>query len=223
MKKPTILTLLIFIIVCSAHSQNAKSRFGLIVAGTLASWSGNDAEILGEALSGTSSAHSVLGYSLGAFLEIRLNNSFVLQPELYYTNKGCKYTGTLTYDDYDDSYSFDAEYLFKLNYIQVPVLIKISPLSKKMAPTFTAFAGPYLGFETGSIIKLKVSYEGESESDKMDFEDIESTDLGVIVGAGLMFSSGLQFNVQYQKGLSKVIPDADVYNSVYMATLGFTY
>ncbi len=204
-----------------ALAQKSTTRFGFLAGGNSSNWSGADATLLAESLGSSSSPRSVFGYSIGAFIECRINKTFIFSPEIYYTNKGCKFSGTITYEDYYDTYQFDVDYLMKLNYIVVPALIKLAPQQKRQSDVFTVFAGPYLGFESGSIFKVKVNYQGESESDEEELPGIESTEWGAIVGAGVMFTSGLRITVQYQKGLSQVISDAEIKNTTISAVLGF--
>jgi hypothetical protein len=90
-----------------------------------------------------------------------------------------------------------------LTYAQVPVLLRLSPLSgAKVAPH--AYAGPYLGLR----IACKVDF-GSVDGDCDDFDDLNSQtlDVGGVVGGGLDFDLGgaiLTGGARYNFGVSKV-------------------
>jgi hypothetical protein len=228
MKSHQKLMLLMLLLITPAMAQPLKTRIGFSVAGTVSNWTGSDASDLAEGMSdafsesgmvGSLEKKPIIGYAMGAFIEHRLNKSFILQPEIYYINKGCKLSGSLAYL----GYSIDTEILFKLNYFQIPLLLKLAPEKDRFTTIFSVFAGPYIALESASIMKVKVKVEGESESSEEDIEDLEGTEFGGIVGIGIMAPSGVRFNIQYQKAFSKATSDTEIYNTLFSASLGFVF
>jgi len=100
------------------------------------------------------------------------------------------------------------ELTVSLDYIEIPLLLKLIIPIEGSSVHPAIFAGPAVGFNTTA--KGKVEYAGESYED--DLEDIKSTDFGLVFGGGVGFPVGnneLGFDVRYILGLSSVDDSAD--------------
>ena len=103
-----------------------------------------------------------LGFVGGVFAEVPVASGVAIQPEVLYTQKGVKR------DAPNEDVSVD--------YIEVPVLVKAGlPLSDLL--DVDVFAGPALAFKMGS--------DDSSEPDEASTIRYNSTNLGVVLGAGV--------------------------------------
>jgi hypothetical protein len=137
------------------------------------------------------------GFALGGYLEFPIAPTVAFRPEAMYIQKGAK----------EDLSGVDMT--FKLDYIEVPLLlvVKIPTETGSVTPEF--FAGPAIGMNVTA--KVTGEYEGESES--IDIDNAKSMDLGVTVGGGAAFKVGeankLTIDVRYTLGLTKLFDDVD--------------
>ena len=162
-------------------------------------------------------AESKTGFVGGIFFMYQFSNMFAVQPEAYYTMKGAKSKGNLEGYDYTATWSLD--------YIEIPVLLKlIIPLQNtKINPAI--FAGPSVAFNTTHKIKV----EAGGQSSEQDISDITSTDFGLVFGGGVGFpvsNNELGFDVRYTLGLATIddsAEKADVKNGVWSFNLYFGF
>jgi hypothetical protein len=140
--------------------------FGIRVAGNAGTVGGKGTEDIGFAAGG----------SFGGFLEMPLTSALRFQPELLLTQKGMASTGIST--------------VAKLNYIQVPLFLKVAPASRNVRPIF--FVGPDLGLLLGA------SSAGISIKDAF-----KSTDLGFTAGGGVEIRR-IALDLRYTHGLTSI-------------------
>jgi len=170
----------------------AQMQIGPKAGLNIANLGGDDAdELVGESLD------SKTGLNLGIFFMYQFSNMFAIQPEAYYSMKGATYK------------EGGGELTITLDYIEVPLLLKlIIPVEgSNIRPSI--FAGPAIGFNTTS--KLKVEFDDESEEVDMK-DDTKSTDFSLVFGGGLGFMVGnneLGFDIRYILGLSSIDDSSD--------------
>ena len=177
----------------------------------------NLAKISGDA---TDALDSRTGFLAGVFVTFHITNTFAIEPEALYSQRGASADGEM---------GFDAT--IKMDYIDIPVLLRFDvPVAGPIRPFFVA--GPAFGIQT----KCAISGEGEGVSASVDCdaldEDPESDfdpktfDLSGVVGAGLDFRLGghtLMVGARYQHGFSDVVKDASAKSRTWsiVAGLGF--
>jgi hypothetical protein len=141
---------------------------------------------------------SLTGAAAGVFLSKMLNDMWGVNVEGLFSQKGAK--------------AKVGDEKFKLTYIDVPVLLTLSPKSSGSA-RFNVHTGPQLSFNTKA--------EAQSGDQKVDVKDqIKSTDFGWVLGVGV---SGGRFSAdaRYTLGLSKIAEDGDnVKNRVFSILVG---
>ena len=109
-----------------------------------------------------------LGFIGGVSFDFKVHKMFSIQPEILYTNNGWKYS------------SGDDEAVFKLDYLEIPVLLKLHiPANEVVDPTI--FIGPAVGVNLSGT--LEVTEDGDTDS--RDLDNLASADFGIVVGAGL--------------------------------------
>jgi hypothetical protein len=165
---------------------------------------------------------SEMGYVLGLAMTYDLIPGLSLQPELLYVQQGGKYDIALV--DEGGMPVGNGELIWDLDYIQVPVLARISlPLLGTAIPTI--IAGPALAFNLSSDYTQKMS--GEEVSGNID--DISSTDLSLIIGAGMKLGAGPAgaiLEVRYNHGLTNLNDSdgpAEIKNRSIQAMAGFSF
>jgi hypothetical protein len=140
-------------------------------------------------------------FNAGVYGAFPVSDNISIQPEILYSRKG----GELTYDNVFAT----GETQFKLNYIEVPVLLKVN-----ITKNLSVHAGPYFAY----LIDAQVS--NDAEGDALDFEetydndDFNKFDVGISGGIGFDFDS-LGIGVRYNYGLSTIGKERDFAGTTY--------
>lgn len=163
----------------------------------------NFANVTGDDFEGPESRTS---FHVGVLVEFPLTDAFSIQTEALYSGQGFKseIEGIGTSDNIE----------YQLDYINVPVLAKI-------------YVTDGLSFEVGPQFSFKVNEEIDSDPNNnpgdLDLDEAESFDFGV--AGGLTFQTGAGFFAtgRYTYGLTEIIKDVDVKNSVFQLGIGFKF
>lgn len=128
-------------------------------------------------------AESRAGIFIGGFYQIPLEGSpIVMQPELFYSMKGYNV----------------GDFTVKLNYIIASVLATYYAESSGSVAPFGRI-GPYLAQNVTSKI--------ESDGDEMDLDDVNNTDIGVIIRAGVRVNNQVDIGARFTQGLTNAFKD----------------
>lgn len=154
------------------------------------------------------SPDSRTSFHVGVVGEFPLADIFSLQVEALYSGQGFE-------SDVDGGLvGGDGKVEYQLDYINVPVLAKI-------------YATKGLSFEVGPQFSFKVNEEIDSDAndDGGDFDLDEAKDFEFGVAGGLTFQTdmGIFATGRYIYGLTDIIEDADVKNSVFQIGIGFKF
>jgi len=130
-----------------------------------------------------------LGFNAALFLEIPIIPAFSIQPEVQYSQKGYKSSGTYLSTPY--------EYKQTTNFIEVPLLAKFKP-----SPGFGIIIGPQFSFLTSTKTKFTVANTAHETQIDADNDNLRKNILGGVVGleaaAGpLVFD--LRYSLDFQK------------------------
>ena len=121
----------------------------------------------------------------GVFARFKLLGTLAIQPEILYSMQG------FTLECSASEIGFSQDFKLKMNYIQVPIMLKFYPVSG-----FNLQAGPQIGYLASA------KFMGE------DFkEELQSTHWALNVGAGYDFPFGVGLDARYCIGLTNVIED----------------
>jgi hypothetical protein len=127
--------------------------------------------------------NSKIGLNLGGFLTYSINDTFSVQIEILYTEKGVKYH---IYFEYGEYHLYET---YRMNYIEIPLLVKLklsNILSIKQKFNPFIYAGPFYAIKLSG--KLIYEYENIDE-DPGEFDlALKSYDFGLIIGAGAEFN-----------------------------------
>jgi hypothetical protein len=185
----------------TAHADEPRVEFGIRAGLNLASVHGDDVSF------DDVSPENRVAFSGGLFAGIRITPSFLIQPEVLYTQKGARY----------EAAGEEAE--LELDYLEVPVLLKGRFGSGTARPS--VFVGPAVAFKVSG----KTRFRGEEE----DVEDVKGTDFGIVFGAGLDFAAGsgaFTIDARYTLGLTTLAdsPDPDdVKNGAWTFSVGYAF
>lgn len=140
---------------------------------------------------------SKLGLLAGALANVRLSNLFRLQPEVFYIQKGSNQDinvpgapiGTISV-------------VYDLQYLEIPVVLKIYPRKGKGRLQPTLSSGGYFSFLLKGAYSYSNMFIGSFE---YDIEDLRKTDMGFLGGAGIEFQDEtLVFGIQYRYSMGFV-------------------
>ena len=142
------------------------------------------------------------GFTVGVFTSIPVLSGVSIQPEVSYARKGAR---SASYDY--DAFPLDGDappigvYLSEKtthSYLEIPVLMKLSPTGRDALARPVFFAGPSVSFLLGAEEVYGVDYE----------KYMNTTDFGVILGGGVEIGR-LAIDARYNWGLSKIDKDFD--------------
>jgi hypothetical protein len=140
------------------------------------------------------------GFTVGAFVSVPMSAAVSIQPEVVFSRRGAR---RAAYDYTSFPQDGDAPpvgvYLSEKtrhDYLEIPVLLKLSPAAAGdfVRPIF--LAGPALGFLLGTKQVYDTDYS----------EYLNSTDFGIIVGGGVELGR-LSFDARYNLGLAAIDKD----------------
>lgn len=150
------------------------------------------------------------GFNAGGFVEIKLSDKLVVQPEILFSMQGAEFKNGKAYVE---GKLVTGSANFILNYVNVPVMFKYS-----LVKNFSIEVGPQIGFLASA--KTKTVVNGYSGKHEMDVKKIfESTDFGLNLGAGYDFTENFSVGVRYNLGLSNILKtkfgdDSKLHNGV---------
>lgn len=205
-------TLVITLLIAGGITANAQAQsplsFGLKGGLNIADISGPDTD--------TDTRTGITG-GLAVYLNLPAL-PIGIESGVYYSQKGTSYS------DSDPDFG-NYEETLKLDYIEVPVLARLSFATPgPIGPFFVA--GPYIGFN--------INAQAEGTDDGFDFDEdisevVNSTDVGLMFGAGLDFNLGvtaLNAQARYSIGLTNVYDfdlDDTYRNSVFSIVVGINF
>lgn len=189
--KKVILSLALLAGMAGAANAQTGVRFGLKGGINYATLTADD----------TDGIDSKIGLQVGALANFGLSDLISIQPEVLYSQKGAQV---------EDA----SDFKLKLNYIDVPVLVKVN------AGGLFFEAGPQLG-----ILASAKATDGDTDEDVKD--NYNTVDFGYAVGLGYQLETGPMIGLRYNGGISNIIkdgPDDDkVRNSAFQLYVGYTF
>ncbi len=142
--------------LCSVFAFSQEIKFGAKVGVNLSN-------LNGDYPTGIDEHNSKIGFHIGGFAEYEINDKFTLQPELLFSSQG----NTYGYKDYygGGSYYDGADYNLKLNYLNLPVIVKYK-IIEKLSIDF----GPQIGYLMSAKTKIDVTEDSRDPSQNYSVE-----------------------------------------------------
>jgi len=173
------------VVVTSANAMGmGMNSKGVKVGVNLANESGSDVH----------GASTKAGFALGGFATFGLSDKLNLRPEVYYIQKGAKYSGG----------NLD------LSYIDVPVLLEY-PVAGGDMPV-NVFGGVNVGW-------LLSAKQGSTDVKSQT----HTLDVGAQLGVGTVINKQFTADIRYDYGLRSIAKDATVKNSGFLITGGYLF
>lgn len=173
----------------AAQTVSIGPRAGLNSATTRYSGEGED--------SANDELKSTAGLQAGVVLNVPISNRFSFQPEVLYSQKGYKFS------------EGGDELVVKMNYIEVPALLKFHVMPEGTGLFLTA--GPTFGYWGGG--KVKYNIDGVEDEEDYEFEDEANRgEVGISIGTGIAFpvsSGAVNLDVRYGIGLTSLAETED--------------
>ncbi|MBF4473689.1 MULTISPECIES: porin family protein [Flavobacterium] len=145
--------------------------------------------------------NALTSFNAGFYLSFPVTGIISVQPEALYTQKG----GELTYNNP----VFSGKTQFQLNYIEVPILLKIN-----ITKNLTVHSGPYFSY----LIDAKVSNNADGNlidlKDTYKNDDFSKTDIGISGGIGFDFDS-IGIGARYNYGFSAIGKEREFAGTAY--------
>jgi len=155
-------------------------------------------------------ADAKFGFAAGAFVSIPIGKFLGIQPEILFSQRGFKTSGSFLLNTYN--------YTRTTNYLDIPVLLQLKPNK-----FLTLLAGPQFSY----LMKQTDNFEGTSNEQEFENDNLRRNTLCFTGGIDLnlnriVFGARAGWDVQDNKGDgSSTIPR---YKNVwYQATVGFTF
>ncbi len=187
MKKTILITTLIFAMSFNVHAQ--LFHLGVKAGLNYANQTGTNITVN----STNYTTDAITSYHAGLVAEIKLLDSFSVQPELLYSTQGATYKNALT------------EIKNEVGYISIPVMVKIY-LNK----TISLELGPQASFLL-------------SGKDKFAVNDSNTFDFSVAAGLGIKVTKSIFISGRYGLGLTDVSKDAQTKNAVLQVSAGLMF
>jgi hypothetical protein len=137
------------------------------------------------------------GLAVGGFMRWRPSERIAIQPELVFSQQGATNTGVSTGHSYENK--------VKLNYLNVPVLLKVylgNVVNVQVGPQFGLLLS---GRHTGQIGYISSSYSnnGYVEVDE-DVKKDYGNDVSLCGGLGVDLKNGLLFSARLAYGMTDI-------------------
>lgn len=154
----------------------------------------------------------MLSYQAGLFMEYRFNDRFALAPEVVFAAQGGK-------QKWIDSGNLEVTTTSHLNYINVPVMLKLYVVPSKLSFDF----GPQVGFNVYKKSTDKWKYEGKSFKESDDLKGLKTVDFAI--GLGLTYNIADEVFVQgrYTLGMTKLLDGVNTKNGNAQIAIGYRF
>lgn len=196
--------------VAQAQSDSKAVQLGVKGGLNSSTISGDD---IGELKSRTS-------FNAGLVAEIPFSERVSFQPEVFYSGQGFD----IQENDQDNIFDTDDNVEYQLDYIQVPLLLKVY-----LVEGLSVEAGPQFGFKIHEEIDFEPNNDGgDIEIDSND-SNVKDLDTGIALGTAYKFDNGFFLSGRYTFGLTNIFEDGtafenvDAKNNVWQFGLGFMF
>lgn len=217
----SILTHVFLLLLCL--QVTAQTSIGFKIGTNISKYSSIDGyEELGAEF------QSNTGLQAGLAFDFKLSEKISFAPEALFLQKG----NTEKYEDDNNNY---IEGITKLNYVEIPLLLKYSFFKNEKTTAFLT-AGPSLGYlaQGKYITEYKIADEIEKEESTFEdsfYEGYNRLDVGAMLGIGfgirLNESSSINLDARYLLGIKDLFiindDDDNVKNRGIGITLGYLY
>ncbi|MEO5647612.1 MAG: porin family protein [Chitinophagaceae bacterium] len=221
MKKEILLSF--FIAVSATSFAQVKPSFGVSAGITYSGMRGDAVNNLNNLLdfsAGMIKTGSSTGFFGGVYASIPMDETIVLEPGLYYSQKGYELIGALNLKGLD-FLGVNAKAKLTSTYIDIPILLKAN------LGGFQVFAGPQVSYLSSAKLKMTAGILGINllNSSRDATAQFNRWDMAVTGGIGYKFNNGMNVKASYDYGLSKVDANQNLksYNQAFKIGIGMNF
>lgn len=156
------------------------------------------------------------GFHAGIFVEIPVVDRLSFAPEINYSQKGYKSSGSTLFGN-------DYTYTQTTNFIEIPILAKINA-----APGFSIHLGPQVSFLTSTTLTEKTGNNVNKKTIDDNNNNLRKSLVGGVIGAAFNVGNNVDLSARYALDLQKndgngnsSIPEYR--NQVWQLGLGFKF
>jgi hypothetical protein len=161
--------------------------------------------------------------TFGAGIDVTLTSSLSFRGGLEFVPKGVKFLGD--YNDDDGNYKMYVT--IKVNYIELPLSVKFSPVEWQWSDgtSYYLLGGLAPAYKVVSKLRYKISGgdSQENDSETNDFDGSGETDLCHFIGFGIEKGNSFALEFKYEQGLINVIDADDSGFVFYNNSLSFSF
>ncbi len=159
-------------------------------------------------------------FNVGLLAEIPITERLSIQPEVMYSGQGFDVREI----DQDNAFDTDDNIEYQLDYIQVPVLVKVY-----LVKGLSVEAGPQFGFKIHEELDFEPNSDGGDIEINQDDSYVKDFDTSLALGAAYKFDNGFFVNGRYTFGLTDIFKDdtlfenVDAKNALWQVGVGFMF
>jgi opacity protein-like surface antigen len=233
MRELTAVLVALFLSVGFSHAQVVE--VGLRGGANYATFKGET----GALDQGTSEYGRRLGGRAGGLLLFGVTESFAVRTEVTYSRKGSTFDASNARETRNGALlRLSLDFNFKYDYLDIPILAEYSfETGSRFQPQ--VFAGPSIGFALSSNLDSEITAtvfdqlgrerEIDPPVESPDSPDIETTDIGAVIGGGVSYildsGDSVFLDVRFNPSLTKVNSDgdADLENETITVGIGYSF
>ena len=140
-------------------------------------------------------------FNAGVYGTFPIGDIISIQPEVLYSRKGSELT-------YDNAIATGTA-KFKLNYIEVPILLKVN-----VTDNLNLHAGPYFAYLINAEVNNNSNGSLFDYDNNYDNDDFNKLDIGISTGIGFDFNS-IGIGARYNYGFSTIGKERTVAGTTY--------
>jgi len=219
-----IFTLITLLSILSFYNLYAQTKFGIGAGINVANWKGDAAKSINdlvEVTNGFVGSRDRTGFHVGGFAKVPVGETIVIEPGVYYSQKGYALKGDLRIDKLG-FLGANANVQVESHYIDVPVLLKVN-----VGRGLQLYAGPQLSYLVKNNLHLDAGLLGFSVlNQNIDITDqFKQFDWAVTGGVAYEFANGVSIRAGYDHGLSRLDNNNNFrsYNRVVKVGIGYTF
>ena len=154
----------------------------------------------------------MLNYQAGLFMEYRFSDRFAIAPEVVFAAQG----GKNKWIDFEDVEITTTNHL---NYINVPVMLKLYVVPSKLSFDF----GPQVGFNVYKKSTDKWKYEGKSFKESDDLKGLKTVDFAIALGLTYNIADEVFVQGRYTLGMTKLLDGINTKNGNAQIAIGYRF
>ncbi len=224
--KKILFTILAITMISFTKIEAQEVKFGIKGGLNLADWRGQAASTISDVLNLTNVLETQIkpGFHLGSFVNIPVGNNVIIEPGLYYSQKGIEVRADLpnSLPGIVEILNIEGTVKNKAHYIDMPILVKFFPTEG-----FNVFAGTQFSY----LVENKINVQAGAFGIDVVNRDIDINagfrkfDVAMVAGLGYQFTNGISINGSFDLGLTSLDDrgNFDAYNQVGKISIGYTF